>query len=128
MAMSYFLLPPFRFRLQQISVFLTLLLTLLFSTHAQAQDNGEHGLQPVSQERLGKGTAQYTDRLMYGGNYDNSRFSPLTDIDRQNVQKLSVAWVFQTGIPYYGSSVDRERSGLSGHCWWRIWYSGLSWS
>ena len=37
---------------------------------------------------------------MYGGNYDNSRFSPLTDIDRQNVKKLSVAWVFQTGIPY----------------------------
>ncbi len=72
------------------------------SVCAQAQENGDQAsaLKPVTQERLVKGTAQYTDWLMYGGNYDNSRFSPLTDIDRQNVKKLSVAWVFQTGIPY----------------------------
>lgn len=60
----------------------------------------EKALNPVTQERLLEGTAQGTDWLMYGGNYDNSRFSPLADIDRHNVKKLSVAWVFQTGIPY----------------------------
>jgi alcohol dehydrogenase (cytochrome c) len=36
---------------------------------------------------------------MYGGNYLNWRFSPLKDINRQNVKKIQAAWIFQTGIP-----------------------------
>ncbi len=90
------------FLVSRLVLFFALGLPFLPSIDAQAQDNEEqaNGLKPVTQERLAKGTAEYTDWLMYGGNYDNSRFSPLTDIDRQNVKKLSVAWVFQTGIPY----------------------------
>lgn len=82
--------------------FLVCLLALAVRVGAEDNQQANKGRdpKPVSQERLLKGTAQYTDWLMYGGNYDNTRFSPLTDIDRQNVNKLSVAWVFQTGIPY----------------------------
>ena len=39
--------------------------------------------------------------LTYSGNYQSHRFSPLTQIDRQNVARLKVAWVYQvrrTGI------------------------------
>src|SRR5262245_25944155 len=57
------------------------------------------GLKPVTQERLLKGTDDSSGWLMYGGNYQNWRFSPLKDITRQNVKKLQAAWLFQTGIP-----------------------------
>ncbi len=89
---------PFR----QLVCSLALLLALPPGVQADKQADGDEAsaLKPVTQERLVKGASQYTDWLMYGGSYDNARFSPLTDIDRQNVKKLSVAWVFQTGIPY----------------------------
>ncbi len=67
---------------------------------AQAQ-NGKQSfnLKLVTHERLLKGTADPSAWLMYGGNYQGWRFSPLKDINRQNVKKLSPAWIFQTGIP-----------------------------
>jgi alcohol dehydrogenase (cytochrome c) len=58
-----------------------------------------YDLKPVTFERLLKGTDDPSSWLMYGGNYESWRFSPLTDINRQNVKKLRVAWMFQTGIP-----------------------------
>ena len=90
------------YRLQVITSFIVLVLGFVVSVGAEDGRQTKNGkdFKPVNQERLLKGTAQYTDWLMYGGNYDNTRFSPLTDIDRQNVNKLSLAWVFQTGIPY----------------------------
>ena len=36
---------------------------------------------------------------MYGGNFENWRYSPLADINRDNVKKLQAAWLFQTGVP-----------------------------
>ena len=33
--------------------------------------------------------------LTYSGNYQSHRFSPLTQIDRQNVSHLQVAWTYQ---------------------------------
>lgn len=54
---------------------------------------------PVTQEHLAEGT-ELTDRwLMYGGNYANWRYSPLADINRDNVAQLRPAWIFQPGIP-----------------------------
>jgi hypothetical protein len=35
---------------------------------------------------------------MYSGAYDGSRFSPLDQINRTNVQQLALQWVFQTGV------------------------------
>ena len=78
-------------------------LSLILPLHVSAaeKDSGAktNGLQPVTQERLLKGTEDASSWLMYGGNYQNWRFSPLKDINRQNVKKLSPAWIFQTGIP-----------------------------
>jgi alcohol dehydrogenase (cytochrome c) len=75
-------------------------LLLLLPVGAQAQNGKkERTLPPVTAERLLKGTNETTSWLMYGGNYENWRFSPLTDVDRKNVKNLQVAWIFQTGIP-----------------------------
>jgi hypothetical protein len=35
--------------------------------------------------------------MMYGGDAANTRFSPLSQINRSNVAKLKVAWVAQLG-------------------------------
>ncbi|NOT56127.1 MAG: PQQ-binding-like beta-propeller repeat protein, partial [Deltaproteobacteria bacterium] len=75
-------------------------LLLLLPVGTQAQNGKkERTLTPVTAERLLKGTNETTSWLMYGGNYENWRFSPLTDVDRKNVKKLQVEWIFQTGIP-----------------------------
>ncbi|MGH8595936.1 MAG: pyrroloquinoline quinone-dependent dehydrogenase [Gammaproteobacteria bacterium] len=54
---------------------------------------------PVTADRLLAGTEKAADWLMYGGNYANWRYSPLADINRENVAKLRPAWIFQTGVP-----------------------------
>ena len=80
---------------------IALSLTLPLSAHAADKQNGAKldGLKPVTQERLLKGTDDTSNWLMYGGNYLNWRFSPLKDINRQNVKKMQAVWIFQTGIP-----------------------------
>src|ERR1022692_1126715 len=47
----------------------------------------------------------------YGRDPGGMRYSPLTQINRQNVAKLKVAWVFRTGDISDGSG-GRKRSGL----------------
>ena len=75
-------------------------LLLLLPVGARAQNGKkERSLKPVTAERLLKGTDETSSWLMYGGNYENWRFSPLKDVDRKNVKNLQVAWIFQTGIP-----------------------------
>ncbi|MBK8960511.1 MAG: PQQ-dependent dehydrogenase, methanol/ethanol family [Proteobacteria bacterium] len=55
-------------------------------------------LTAVTPERLAKGTADDSGWVMYGGSYDNGRYSPLADINRANVKNLAPAWIFQTGV------------------------------
>ena len=79
-------------------------LSLVLPVSIYAQDGKQNGkqpkdLQPVTVERLLKGTDDSSGWLMYGGNYENWRFSSLKDINRQNIKNLQVAWIFQTGIP-----------------------------
>ena len=78
----------------------------------EARSEADSALKPVTPQRLLSGTAESRDWLMYGGNYDNTRFSPLTDIDRSNVKKLSPAWVFQTGIPYQFQAAPIVADGM----------------
>ncbi|MSQ68913.1 MAG: PQQ-dependent dehydrogenase, methanol/ethanol family [Gammaproteobacteria bacterium] len=54
---------------------------------------------PVTQARLLRGTSNTAEWLLYGGNYNNWRFSPLQDVNRDTVGKMQAAWVFQTGVP-----------------------------
>ena len=43
---------------------------------------------PVSHERMLKGTDGGQDWLVYGGNYQSWRYSPLRDVNGQNVSRL----------------------------------------
>jgi len=74
-------------------------LLFLLPGGAQAGDEKQYNLKPVTMDRLLKGTEDPSAWLMYGGNYNSWRYSPLKDINKQNVKKLTVAWMFQTGIP-----------------------------
>ncbi len=47
----------------------------------------------------------------YGNDPGGMRYSPLSQIDRENVSKLKVAWTFHTGDVSDGSR-DRKRSGF----------------
>ena len=55
-------------------------------------------------------TAQ-NDWAYYGHDAGGTRYSPLTQINRQNVTQLKVAWVFHTGDISDGSG-GKKRSGL----------------
>jgi glucose dehydrogenase len=46
---------------------------------------------------------QSGDWLMYGGNYWNNRYSPLTTLNTMNVKNLVPRMVFQTGTEKLGS-------------------------
>src|SRR5262245_48281431 len=77
-----------------------LIFALVLPLTVQAQNGKKtYDLKPVTQERLLRGTEDTAAWLMYGGNYQSWRFSPLKDINQQNVKKLTPAWIFQTGIP-----------------------------
>lgn len=36
--------------------------------------------------------------VMYGGAYNNQRYSPLNQIDKANVKNLALAWTYKTGV------------------------------
>lgn len=57
---------------------------------------------PVTQDML-LNAQQSGDWLMYGHNYTNNRFSPLNQINTQNVRNLVPRMVFQTGVEKLGS-------------------------
>jgi alcohol dehydrogenase (cytochrome c) len=52
----------------------------------------------VSAERLLSSDQDADNWLMYGRDYANLRFSPLKEIDKNNVQNLVPVWSFQTGV------------------------------
>ncbi len=55
------------------------------------------GLGPVAPERLLNGTADPESWLLYGGDYNNFRHSPIDDLTPETVKRLQVAWAFPTG-------------------------------
>ena len=60
-----------------------------------------HASAQVSYQRIVKAESEPSNWLTYSGNYQSHRFSPLTEINRQNVGQLKPAWVYQvrrTGI------------------------------
>ncbi len=52
--------------------------------------------------------AQVADWPYYGGDAGGSRYSPLTQIDRTNVQNLKVAWTYHTGDVSDGTKYRRK--------------------
>jgi alcohol dehydrogenase (cytochrome c) len=79
---------------------------------AQAQEQGETNAKSgqagptftnVSDEMLMRARADGKNWLMYGRDYTNQRWSPLTQINAANVRNLRVSWIYQTGISRLGS-------------------------
>ena len=57
--------------------------------------------QPVAQvtsDRLVNASKEPQQWLTYSGTYDGTRYTPLDQINRSNVQRLALQWVFQTGV------------------------------
>lgn len=82
-----------------VAMSVALLLGLPSFGAADSPEKTDDALPPVTHERLLQGTQNAADWLMYGGNYEGWRFSPLDDIARDNVKNLQAAWIFQTGVP-----------------------------
>src|SRR4029077_7772761 len=59
----------------------------------------------------GGGAAIDEEWPYYGRDAGGARFSPLTQINRQNVSSLKIAWTFHTGDVSDGQG-DRRRSGF----------------
>ncbi len=55
-------------------------------------------VKPVSQEMLNKADKDAANFLLTNGNYDQTRFYPAKQINRDNVKSLHVAWIFQTEV------------------------------
>ncbi|MGH8070227.1 MAG: PQQ-binding-like beta-propeller repeat protein, partial [Candidatus Entotheonellia bacterium] len=54
--------------------------------------------QEVTYERLLNADQEPTNWLMYYGNYQGRRYSPLPQINTANVKRLVVKWKFRTGL------------------------------
>jgi alcohol dehydrogenase (cytochrome c) len=52
----------------------------------------------VTTDRLVNASREPQQWLMYSGSYDGQRYSALDQINRDNVQRLALQWVFQTGV------------------------------
>jgi len=63
------------------------------------------------------GAAQLADWLVTEGAPGGGRFSPLTDITRENVKELQVAWSYRHGDSWTGS-FPLERISIIGG--WRL--------
>ena len=55
--------------------------------------------QNVPYQRLVQAANAPNDWLTYSGNYNSQRYSPLTQINRQNVKNLRPAWMYQIKRP-----------------------------
>ncbi len=69
------------------------------------------GPQGATAQSSNPAGASKDDWAYYGHDPGGTRFSPLKQINRQNVAQLKVAWVFHTGDISDGSG-GKKRSGL----------------
>src|SRR5690349_5768337 len=59
---------------------------------------GNAKVPPVTQQQLNSADKNSKDFLLTNGNYAQTRFYPAKQIDRDNVKRLHVAWIFQTDV------------------------------
>lgn len=55
--------------------------------------------QDVPYERILHSQSEPQNWLTYGGSYNSQQFSLLKQIDKQNVSRLKVAWIYQISHP-----------------------------
>lgn len=89
----------------------TLLPALLVAAPAQGQERVETikrpqqapNVTPVTSQMLQNARTERNNWLMFGRDYTNQRWSPLTQINTSNVKNLQVAWIYQTRISRLGT-------------------------
>nr|PZN69020.1 MAG: PQQ-dependent dehydrogenase, methanol/ethanol family [Pseudomonadota bacterium] len=93
-----------------MSIYRTVLGAVLLSALAACQKGGESVVQrgpaaAVDQQRLEAASQGSTQWLTYGGNYEETRFSPLKAINTANVGQLGLAWYadYDTNLDQHGS-------------------------
>jgi alcohol dehydrogenase (cytochrome c) len=59
---------------------------------------GQANVTPVTQALLNAADKSTNNFLLTNGNYAQTRFYPATQINQKNVNKLRVAWIFQTDV------------------------------
>src|SRR5262249_6960256 len=59
---------------------------------------GNAKVPPVTQQQLNSADKNSKEFLLTNGNYAQTRFYPAKQIDRDNVKRLHVAWIFQTDV------------------------------
>src|SRR5665213_1914415 len=57
----------------------------------------------VTDDMLKNAKADGKNWLIFGHDYSNQRYSPLSQITTANVSSLRAAWIYQTGISRLGS-------------------------
>jgi len=79
--------------------------TFIATSHAQEVANPdqwspprEAKISPVTQDQLNAADKNATNFLLTNGDYAQTRFHPAKQINRDNVKKLHVAWIFQTQV------------------------------
>ncbi|MEI9813628.1 MAG: PQQ-dependent dehydrogenase, methanol/ethanol family [Acidobacteriota bacterium] len=60
------------------------------------------GIDDAALKAAGKTDAASREWITYGGNYSETRYSPLKQIDAANVSRLGLAWSFKTESPQGG--------------------------
>jgi len=66
--------------------------------NAAASGGGAATAPTVTQEMLTRAAGDSKNFLHTNGDYNQQRFYPADDINRSNVKKLHVAWIFQTDV------------------------------
>lgn len=61
---------------------------------------GTENIQPVTNEMLLSAQDDPESWLMYGRDYKSWRYSQLTQVNTENVNRLVTKWAFQIGTPY----------------------------
>jgi alcohol dehydrogenase (cytochrome c) len=106
---------------------------------AYSADNKAAALPPVTDAMLAKPNPE--DWLMFSRTYDAQRYSPLDQIDRRNVGKLTLAWQHEMGtglqesIPiayrgrlyaFHAGAIIRAFDGATGELVWEYKRPGFS--
>ena len=60
--------------------------------------SGQAKVSPVTQAQLDAADRNTTNFLLTNGNYAQTRFHPARQINRNNVNKMHVTWIFQTDV------------------------------
>ncbi len=72
-------------------------ISILFNSSVRADDNGRRA-PTIDDQRLLSADKDQSNWMHSGRTYANQRFSPLSQINLENVKRLAPAWVHQTGI------------------------------